>query len=81
VVDTELFAVHDVLAGRVKAPSACYLPGSWVPHCTLAQGLEAEQAAAGFATLHAVEPVRAAIAEVAVVDTHTGAAEVLLELG
>lgn len=84
VVDTELLAVHsavhDVLAGRVRNPSAYYLPGSWIPHCTLTQGIEPAQVAAGFATLYPVEPIRATITEVAVVDTHTGAAEPLLEL-
>ncbi|HEV2783266.1 MAG TPA: 2'-5' RNA ligase family protein [Actinophytocola sp.] len=84
VVDTELLAVHsavhDALAGRVRAPSAYYLPGSWVPHCTLAQGIEHPQVVAGFAALHPVEPIRATITEVAVVDTHTGAADPLLSL-
>lgn len=84
VVDTELLAVHsaihDVLARRVRAPSAYYLPGSWVPHCTLAQALEPAQTATGFATLHPVDPIRATITEVAVVDTHTGATDPLLTL-
>jgi 2'-5' RNA ligase len=84
VVDTELLAVHsavhDVLAGRVKAPSAYYLSGSWVPHCTLAQGLLPPEVATGFATLHPVEPIRATITEIAVIDTHTGVADPILEL-
>lgn len=84
VTDTELLAVHsavhDALAGRVRAPSAYYLPGSWVPHCTLAQGIEHPQVVAGFAALHPVEPIRATVTEVAVVDTHTGAADPLLSL-
>jgi 2'-5' RNA ligase len=84
VVDTELLAVHsavhDVLAGRVKAPSAYYLPGSWVPHCTLAQGLAAAEVSAGFTTLYPVDPIRASITEISVVDTHTGATEPILEL-
>jgi 2'-5' RNA ligase len=84
VVDTELLAVHsavhDVLAGRVRSPSAYHLPGSWVAHCTLAQGIEHPQVVAGFAALHPVEPIRATVTEVAVVDTHTGAADPLLAL-
>jgi 2'-5' RNA ligase len=84
VVDAELLAVHsaihDALAGRVKQPSAYYLPGSWVPHCTLAQGIEPTRVAAGFAALYPVEPIRAAIRQVTVIDTHTGAADPLLEL-
>lgn len=82
VVDTELLAVHsavhDVLAKRVKAPSAYYLPGSWVPHCTLAQGIEPGQVIEGFAALYPVEPIRARVSEIAVVDTHTGEAETLV---
>ena len=84
VVDTELLAVHsavhDVLAGRVRQPSAYYLPGSWIPHCTLAQGIEPAQVAAGFAALYPVEPIRATVVEVGVVDTHTGAMDPLLSL-
>jgi 2'-5' RNA ligase len=82
VVDTELLAVHsavhDVLAGRVKGPSAYYLPGSWVPHCTLAQGGDPATTAAGFAALHPIEPIRATVVEIAVVDSHTGLAEPLI---
>lgn len=82
VVDTELLAVHsavhDVLAGRVRHPSAYYLPGSWVPHCTLAQGIDDDQVVAGIAALHPVESIRASIAGVAVVDVHTGEADPLL---
>lgn len=84
VADTELLAVHsavhDVLAKRVRAPSAYYLPGSWVPHCPLAQGIEPDQVIAGFAALHPVAPIRARVSEVAVVDTHTGEAQTLMRL-
>lgn len=85
VVDTELLAVHsavhDLLAGRVKAPSAYYLPGSWVPHCTLAQGIEPAQTAAGFAAVHPVAPIHATVIEIGVIDTHTGAVDPVVELG
>src|ERR1044072_27732 len=67
VVDTELLAVHsavhDVLAKKVKQPSAYYLPGSWVPHCTLAQAVETSLVTAGFAALYPVEPIRARVRE------------------
>jgi 2'-5' RNA ligase len=81
VVDTELLAVHsaahDVLAGRVKQPWAHYLPGAWVPHCTLALDVTTEQLATGFATLHPVTPVRATVAGVGITDTRTGEVEML----
>jgi 2'-5' RNA ligase len=82
VVDTELLAVHsavhDVLAKKVKQPNAYYLPGSWVPHCTLAEGIEPARVSAGFAALYPVEPIRARVTEIAVVDTHTGEAQTLI---
>lgn len=84
VVDTELLAVHsavhDVLAKRVKQPAGRYLPGSWAPHCTLAQGLEPAQMTTGFATLYPVGSIKARITEIAVVDTHTGETDVLRDL-
>ncbi|SHE75126.1 2'-5' RNA ligase family protein [Streptoalloteichus hindustanus] len=82
VADTELLAVHsavhDVLAGRVRGPAGQYLPGAWVPHCTLAQDLAVAQVAAGFAALLPVRPVRAAITGVGVTDTRTGDVDLLL---
>lgn len=84
VVDTELLAVHsavhDVLAKRVKQPVAYYLPGSWIPHCTLAEGLEPAQMSAGFAALYPVGSIKAKIVEIAVVDTLTGETDVLRDL-
>lgn len=82
VTDTELLAVHvavhDTLAGRVRDPSAYYLPGAWVPHCTLAQDLTPQQLAAAFAALHPVGPIRARIATVGVLDTRTRDVDVLV---
>ncbi|GGM44591.1 2'-5' RNA ligase [Longimycelium tulufanense] len=82
VVDTELIAVHsavhDTLASKVKHPSAYYLPGAWVPHCSLAQDIPAEQLVTGFAALHPVEPIRAEVVEIGVTDTRTGEVDVLL---
>lgn len=84
VVDTELLAVHsavhDVLAKRVKQPAAYYLPGSWIPHCTLAQNLEPDAVSAGFAALYPVGSIKARITEIAVVDTQTGETDVLRDL-
>ncbi|MFR9728502.1 2'-5' RNA ligase family protein [Saccharopolyspora sp. MS10] len=81
VVDAELLAVHsavhDVLAGKVAHPSAYHFPGAWIPHCALTPPLDGERLTAGFRALRAVEPVRAAVAEVAVLDSRSGEAEVL----
>jgi len=81
VVDAELLAVHsavhDVLAGKVRNPSAYYFPGAWIPYCPLAQGISERQLADGFAALLPPEPVRAAVAEIGVLDTRTGEVETL----
>ena len=81
VVDTELLAVHsaihDVLASKVKNPSAYYLPGNWVPHCTLVQDVDDEAMKAAFAAVFPVEPIRAKVREVSIVDTQTGEIDVL----
>lgn len=82
VTDAELLAVHvavhDALAGRVRDPWAYYLPGAWVPHCTLAEDVTPAQLTAGFAALHPIEPVRVRVTEVGVKDTRTGDADLLL---
>ncbi|MEU7475212.1 2'-5' RNA ligase family protein [Lentzea sp. NPDC042327] len=81
VVDAELLAVHsaihDVLAGNVKNPSAYYLPGNWVPHCTLVHGVGEAAIRSAFAEVFPVEPIRAKVREVSVVDTQTGEVDVL----
>lgn len=81
VVDTEVLAVHsavhDVLAGKVTNPSAYYFPGAWVPHCTLAQGISSAELSTGFAQLHPLEPIKASISSVGVMDTRTGDVDVL----
>ncbi|MGH3931555.1 MAG: 2'-5' RNA ligase family protein [Pseudonocardiaceae bacterium] len=81
VMDAELLAVHsavhDALAGKVRQPSVLHLPGSWVPHCTLAQQITPAQLVTGFAALHPVTPIRATLGQVAVLDTATGTVEPL----
>nr|WP_042198273.1 2'-5' RNA ligase family protein [Kibdelosporangium sp. MJ126-NF4]CEL23307.1 hypothetical protein [Kibdelosporangium sp. MJ126-NF4] len=81
VVDAELLAVHsaihDVLAGRVQSPEAYWLPGSWTPHCTLAQGVEHHRLIEGFAALHPVTRIEARVEHVAIVDTQTAEVEIV----
>ena len=84
VTDAELLAVHvavhDALAGRVRDPWAYYMPGAWVPHCSLAEELTPAQLAAGFAALHPIEPIRARVTEVGVMATRTGELDTLLTI-
>jgi 2'-5' RNA ligase len=81
VVDTELLAVHsavhDALAGKVRQPAGPHLPGSWVPHCPLAERIPSDRLATAFALMHPVIPVRATLGSVAVLDTATGEIEKL----
>jgi 2'-5' RNA ligase len=81
VVDAELLAVHsaihDVLAGQVQSPSAYWMPGSWVPHCTLTQGVEHHQMVEGFAALHPVDRIEARVRQIAIVDTQTADIEII----
>jgi len=81
VVDTELLAVHsavhDALAGKVRQPLGRHLPGSWVPHCTLAERITPAQLTTGFARLHPVTPIRATLGPVAILDTATNTIEPL----
>jgi 2'-5' RNA ligase len=81
VVDSELLAVHsaihDVLAGQVQSPQAYYMPGSWVPHCTLALGADV---ATGFATLYPVDRIEARVDQVVIYDTVSGEADVVREV-
>lgn len=81
VVDTELLAVHsavhDVLAGRVQSPQGYWLPGSWTPHCALAQGVEHHKLVEGFAAVHPVDRIEARVEHVAIVDTRTAEVEIV----
>jgi 2'-5' RNA ligase len=76
VTDPELLAVHsavhDVLAGRVRAPSAYYMPGSWVPHCTLVREVSDDELVRGFGAVFPVAQLRARVSAFAVIDTVTG---------
>jgi 2'-5' RNA ligase len=65
---------HAALAGQAAGPWPHYLPGSvWVPHCTLAQSLDAEGAAAAFRRMHGFHPIAATVTSAGLTDTATGA--------
>ena len=64
---------HAALAGQTAGRWPYYLPGYWVPHCTLAQGLDAESTAAAFRLLHGFGPIEATVTSAGITDTTTGA--------
>jgi 2'-5' RNA ligase len=80
-VTTELLAFHaDVHAALAAQPVdhwPHYLPGNWVPHCTLAEGLGKDEASAAFGLVYGYEPITATIASAGIKDTTTGAITVL----
>jgi hypothetical protein len=77
VVTADLLAlhaeVHAALAGRAIGHWPYYQPGSWVPHCTLAESLNEAQAARAFALLYGYEPITATVTATGIKDTMTGA--------
>jgi 2'-5' RNA ligase len=80
-VTTELLAlhadVHAALTGQPVEHWPYYLPGNWVPHCTLAEGLDKAQASAAFGLIYGYEPITATVASAGIKDTATGATTVL----
>lgn len=84
VTDGELLAVHsavhDVLAGRVRNPSAYYLPGAWMAHCTLVHGITRQHLVEGFDALFPVAPIRVRARQIAVLDTTNDEIDVLVDL-
>ncbi len=80
-VTAELLAfhaeVHAALASQPIRQWAYYLPGNWIPHCTLAEGLDRAETARAFGLLAGYQPVSATVTSVGVKDTATGAITLL----
>jgi 2'-5' RNA ligase len=64
--------VHETLRGQSITHWPYYVPGRWVPHCTLARGMDGDSMAAAVRLLHGVAPISAKVASVGVTDTTTG---------
>jgi hypothetical protein len=62
------------LGAAVSDPWEHYLPDMWVPHCTLAGGLDAGQVAEAEALLGNAGLIAATVESAAVIDSRTGAA-------
>lgn len=72
VVSAPLLALHAGVCRRLHEQWAHYVPGSWVPHCTLAMGLTPAQLSAAAGVLAGFRPIAARVVGVGVVDTRTG---------
>ena len=81
VVTAPLLAVHvrlnDVLQERGIVQWPHYLPGSWVPHCTLAMNVTPAELSAAAGMLAGFRQIQAEVAEVGITDTETGDITVL----
>lgn len=75
-VTTELLAfhaqVHAALAGQPIRHWAHYLPGSWIPHCALAEGLDRSEAGTAFGLLCDYQSITAEVTSAGIKDTATG---------
>lgn len=48
------------------------MPGTWVPHCTLAMDLSEAEISSAIGQLSGFEPLQAQIVEIGLTDTSTG---------
>ena len=80
-VTTELLAfhadVHAALGGQPIQHWAYYLPGNWIPHCALAEGLDTSEAGRAFELLADYRPITAQVTSAGIKDTATGAITLL----
>jgi 2'-5' RNA ligase len=72
--------VHASLVGAGVESGRHYLPDTWVPHCTLAQGLSPEQITIAVRAVKRLRPIEADIVSVGVVDTDTGGVTTVAQL-
>jgi 2'-5' RNA ligase len=64
--------VHAALAGQPVEHRPYYLPGNWVPHCTLAECLDEAEAAKALGLLLGYQPITATVTSAGIKDTRTG---------
>ncbi len=64
--------VHAALRDSLVAPWGTYSVDAWVPHCTLAQGLDRDQLARGIEVLHEQRIIETHVTGAGLLDTKTG---------
>ncbi|WP_425568669.1 2'-5' RNA ligase family protein [Nonomuraea antimicrobica] len=69
--------VHTALADEAVEHWSHYLPGNWVPHCTLALGLDSVGRTTAIGLLHDYQPVTATITATGITDTRRPSSIVL----
>lgn len=67
--------LHEVLAENAVEQWGYYLPGSWVPHCTLTQRMTHHQVLVAMGAVLDYEPITAVVSSVGITDTVTGDVE------
>ena len=72
--------LHEVLAEDAVEQWEYYLPGSWVPHCTLTQRLSHQQVLVAMGAVLDYEPVTAVVSSVGITNTVTGDVEDIVTL-
>jgi 2'-5' RNA ligase len=65
-------AVHELISSEQTELWQRYRPGMWVPHCTLAGGLDSTAISRAFGLLHPFQSLPAHVAKICAVDTETG---------
>jgi 2'-5' RNA ligase len=75
-VTAELLSAHAAIHCGIEQGSEdiweLYRPGSWVPHCSLAMGVEANDLMTVIASLHPHSPITVRVTQIGMVDNETG---------
>ncbi|MET7332804.1 2'-5' RNA ligase family protein [Nonomuraea sp. NPDC005650] len=82
---TELLAfhrrIHAALPSHRIKHWPYYFPDKWIPHCTLAIGLNRTELSEAMDVLHGFEPIAAAVSSIGITETTTGTVTPLLPSG
>ncbi|MFI7130207.1 2'-5' RNA ligase family protein [Nonomuraea sp. NPDC050153] len=71
-------SVHLALPGHQVKHWPHYLPGNWVPHCTLAVALDRAELSKAMNVMHGYEPMVATVSGIGITETATGTITPLL---